>query len=165
MGRGSNGAGRSSRKAKRSIRLNPETEYIAYGKSSAEYEFRVDGNRAKLEISPHFRGYGFHSVEFAVNGEFKLDENDPIDTGTGRTIVLRAIQAWRHYANSAPAGTKYIVHASTGDERANGRSVAEQRYRLYLNFGFSEPDAAGYQYAIKRSGKIVPYTPKVKERN
>jgi hypothetical protein len=160
MGRGRNGAGRNGRKPQRAIRLNPDTEYIPYGNSYAEYEFRVDGNRAKLEISPHFRGYGFHAVEFSVNGEFKLDENDPVDTGTGRTIVLRAIQAWRHYADRAPEGTKYIIHASSGDERANGRQVVEQRYRLYRNFGFSEPDVSGYQYAIKRKGKIVPYTPR-----
>jgi hypothetical protein len=142
MGRGRNGAGRSARTISdiRRERSGSRTSYF----------FTVNGYRGELRIFAETWGRNSRDTLFLVNDSYNRAEN--VDPGTGRSIVLKALKAWRKEVKDAPEGTIWSGIAN-GDD-----NLGERRVRFYRSLGFSAPTREDMQLGIKRNGKVVPFS-------
>jgi hypothetical protein len=161
MGRGRNGAGRRGRTGvKRSIELPQDVKYFDDSDTlgSQRYVFEADGNKAELFIGNAVR------QPVGIRGKQKIIRarpvvfliNDDVDRvrtegTTGQVTVLKALRAWRHHVAQVPNGTIWL------EKPANDDGFGARRASFYKSMGFSKQGTDGYQYAIKRNGKVVPY--------
>lgn len=162
MGDHSGGSGRIGRKTtiKRSTELPQDVKYFDDSDTlgSQRYVFEEDGNKAELFIGNAIRQpvvvrdkrklIRARPVIFLIN-----DDTDRVRTEgtTGQVIVLKALRAWRHHVAQAPNGTIWL------EKPADNDGFGANRATFYLRMGFSRQGNDGYQYAIKRNGKVVPF--------